>query len=117
MVILLAALGCLVASSSTILTSAVALDLSEQPMVRGNADALRRLTTLINGLGTVAASVGLLCIGPLQAVLDWHEIWLALVVFSVVSNMLLAPPLFKELREMYGVSSRELPKVMPTPRV
>jgi OPA family glycerol-3-phosphate transporter-like MFS transporter 1/2 len=110
---LLAVLGCLVASPSNILTSAVALELSEQPAVRGNAAALHWLTIMVNGLGTVGASLGLLIVGPLQTVLNWHIIILGLAVCSVGSNMLLAPPLFRELRELYG---RE-PKATPSPRI
>jgi OPA family glycerol-3-phosphate transporter-like MFS transporter 1/2 len=60
---LLALIGLLIGGPNNIVTSAVAADLSEHALIRGNAKALGTVTSIINGVGSILAALGLLAIG------------------------------------------------------
>jgi OPA family glycerol-3-phosphate transporter-like MFS transporter 1/2 len=105
MLALLGLMGCLVGGPNNIITSAVAIDLSGHPAIRGNARALGSVTGLINGTGSVIASLGLLGVGPLQVAHGWRAVWLMLAVFSVTGTLLLGPQLRREIAPLTAESS------------
>jgi sugar phosphate permease len=82
---------------NNIITSAVAADLSSHPSVRGNNKSLGTVTGLINGCGSITASIGLLAVGPLQATFGWSSVWLFLMGATATGTILLSSKIKEEL--------------------
>lgn len=82
---------------NNIITSAVAADLASHPSVRGNNKSLGTVTGLINGTGSITASIGLLAIGPLQSRFGWGSVWVYLIACTFVGTMLMSTKIYAEL--------------------
>ena len=96
---MLCLMGILVGGPNNIITSAVAADLADHPSIAGSKKALGTVTGIINGSGSITASIGLLAIGPLQKSYGWSSVWYFLVGCTVVGTALMGP---KIRREMVG---------------
>ncbi|CAM9345008.1 unnamed protein product, partial [Discosporangium mesarthrocarpum] len=83
-------------SPNNIISSAVAVDLASHPKLAGTR-SLGTVTGIINGSGSVVAALGLLTIGPLQALGGWRAVWYFLVASTLAGILLLAPMVHKEL--------------------
>lgn len=84
-------------SPNNIITSAVAADLASHPSVLGNNKSLGTVTGLINGCGSITASIGLLAIGPLQANFGWGSVWLYLIGCTATGTALMGTKIYAEL--------------------
>jgi len=82
---------------NNIITSAVAADLASHPSVRGNNKSLGTVTGLINGCGSITASIGLMAIGPLQAHYGWSSVWLYLICCTATGTLLMGTKIYSEL--------------------
>ena len=82
---------------NNIITSAVAADLASHPSVRGNNKSLGTVTGLINGTGSITASIGLLAIGPLQSNFGWTSVWLYLIGCTGAGTALMGTKIYAEL--------------------
>ena len=82
---------------NNIITSAVAADLASHPSVRGNNKSLGTVTGLINGTGSITASIGLLAIGPLQSNYGWGSVWLYLIGCTATGTILMSTKIYAEL--------------------
>lgn len=94
---MLAIMGILVGGPNNIITSAVAADLASHPSVKGNNKSLGTVTGLINGCGSITASIGLLAVGPLQAKFGWSSVWLYLIGCTSCGTLLMAPKIVQEI--------------------
>jgi len=90
-------MGLLVGGPNNIITSAVAADLSNHPSVRGSSKSLGTVTGLINGMGAVTSSIGLLAINPLQNAFGWGSVWIYLIGCTSCGTLLMAPKIYEEL--------------------
>lgn len=77
--------------------SAVAADLASHPSVRGSNKSLGTVTGLINGCGSITASVGLLAVGPLQATFGWSSVWIFLIGCTATGTGLMGTKIYSEL--------------------
>ena len=82
---------------NNIITSAVAADLSSHPSVQGNNKSLGTVTGLINGCGSITASIGLLAVGPLQESFGWGSVWLFLIGCTATGTLLMSTKIYSEL--------------------
>lgn len=82
---------------NNIITSAVAADLASHPSVRGSKKSLGTVTGLINGCGSITASIGLLAVGPLQDAFGWSSVWLFLMGCTFTGTALMGPKIKEEL--------------------
>jgi MFS transporter, OPA family, solute carrier family 37 (glycerol-3-phosphate transporter), member 1/2 len=87
----------LFSSPNNIITSAVAADLASHPSVRGSNKSLGTVTGLINGTGSVVASVGLLAVGPLQDAFGWSSVWVFLICCTAAGTALMGTKIYAEL--------------------
>lgn len=55
------------------------------------------MTGLINGCGSITASLGLLAVGPLQDAFGWGSVWIFLIVCAATGTALLSPKIYEEL--------------------
>merc|ERR1711953_911229 len=94
---MLACMGILVGGPNNIITSAVAADLASHPSVRGSNKSLGTVTGLINGCGSITASIGLLAVGPLQAQYGWSSVWLYLIGCTGTGTGLMGSKIYSEL--------------------
>ena len=97
LLVMLAIMGILVGGPNNIITSAVAADLASHPSVRGNNKSLGTVTGLINGTGSITASIGLLAVGPLQNNYGWSSVWLFLIGCTGTGTLLMAPKIWSEI--------------------
>lgn len=97
LLIMLAIMGILVGGPNNIITSAVAADLASHPSVRGSKKSLGTVTGLINGCGSITASIGLLAVGPLQDAFGWSSVWLFLMGCTFTGTALMGPKIKEEL--------------------
>merc|ERR1711933_269617 len=97
LLIMLAIMGILVGGPNNIITSAVAADLASHPSVRGSSKSLGTVTGLINGCGSITASVGLLAVGPLQDRYGWSSVWIYLIVCTAAGTALMGNRIYSEL--------------------
>jgi sugar phosphate permease len=84
-------------SPNNIITSAVAADLASHPSVRGSNKSLGTVTGLINGCGSITASVGLLAVGPLQEAFGWSSVWVYLIGCTTCGTLLMGTKIYSEL--------------------
>lgn len=110
--IMLVFMGCLIGGPINIITSAVAVDLSEQPSISGRSD-LMTVTGIINGFGSIMASLGLVFIGPIQLKYGWRQVWHLLTVCSIVGTALLFPIIRKEMMTPIE-EAEDSPKPLPS---
>ena len=82
---------------NNIITSAVAADLASHPTVRGNNKSLGTVTGLINGCGSITASIGLLAVGPLQENFGWSSVWIFLIGCTGTGTLLMSTKIYSEL--------------------
>ncbi|GMI06796.1 hypothetical protein TrRE_jg3746, partial [Triparma retinervis] len=94
---MLCLMGILVGGPNNIITSAVAADLADHPSIAGSKKALGTVTGIINGSGSITASIGLLAIGPLQKSYGWSSVWYFLVGCTVVGTALMGPKIRREM--------------------
>lgn len=94
---MLAIMGILVGGPNNIITSAVAADLASHPSVRGSKKSLGTVTGLINGCGSITASIGLLAVGPLQERFGWASVWGFLIACTSTGTLLMTPKIYAEL--------------------
>ena len=87
---------------NNIITSAVAADLASHPSVRGSKKSLGTVTGLINGCGSITASIGLLAVGPLQDTFGWSSVWLFLMGCTFTGTALMGPKIKEELFPVGG---------------
>jgi len=97
LLIMLAIMGILVGGPNNIITSAVAADLASHPSVKGSTKSLGTVTGLINGCGSVTASVGLLAVGPLQNNFGWSSVWYFLMGCTAAGTLLMSPKMYSEI--------------------
>mmetsp|Transcript_30227 Transcript_30227/g.42830 ORF Transcript_30227/g.42830 Transcript_30227/m.42830 type:complete len:317 (+) Transcript_30227:592-1542(+) len=97
LLIMLGCMGILVGGPNNIITSAVAADLASHPSVRGNNKSLGTVTGLINGCGSITASIGLLAVGPLQDNFGWASVWIFLIGCTGIGTLLMSPKIVQEL--------------------
>lgn len=96
LLIMLFTMGILVGGPNNIITSAVAADLASHPSVRGNNKSLGTVTGLINGCGSITASIGLLAVGPLTSTYGWGAVWFFLMACTGAGTLLMAPKIYEE---------------------
>ncbi|KAL7575743.1 hypothetical protein ACA910_003076 [Epithemia clementina (nom. ined.)] len=97
LLVLLGCMGILVGGPNNIITSAVAADLASHPSIRGNNKSLGTVTGLINGTGSITASLGLLAIGPLEKNYGWGSVWTFLIVCTGAGTLLMSTKIYAEL--------------------
>lgn len=97
LLVMLCIMGILVGGPNNIITSAVAADLASHPSVRGSSKSLGTVTGLINGCGSLTASVGLLAVGPLQEAFGWSSVWVYLIGCTATGTLLMSTRIYAEL--------------------
>jgi hypothetical protein len=94
---LLGIMGCLIGGPINIITSAVAIDLSEHAMIAGHRNDLMAVTGFINGSGSIMAALGLVVVGPLASAKGWKMVWHLLAISTLLGTLLLSPAIYKEV--------------------
>lgn len=96
-------MGCLVGGPNNIITSAVATDLANDPIVRSKGqNAAGTVTGIINGSGSVTAAIGQLAIPVLYSMgladnVGYRYVWYFLIVCTVTGTALMGSKIYKEL--------------------
>lgn len=107
LLVLLGIMGCLIGGPINIITSAVAVDLVEDSSIGGRNDLIT-VTGIINGCGSIMASLGLVVVGPLSIAYGWKYVWLLLTFCTLLGTLLMYPVILKEFR-MHEETSTALP--------
>ena len=83
----------------------MAADLASHPSIRGNNKSLGTVTGLINGTGSITASIGLMAIGPLSENYGWGSVWLFLMACTATGTLLMSKKIYSELFPANDTSS------------
>ena len=67
------------------------------------------IISIINGVGSVFASIGLITIGPLHEQFGWYVIWQMLGICSFCGDILLGPQILKEILQSYPTEYGSIP--------
>lgn len=100
---LLCLMGCLVGGPNNIITSAVATDLANDPIVKSKGqNAAGTVTGIINGSGSVTAAIGQLAIPVLYSMglqdnVGYRYVWYFLIVCTITGTALMSSKIIKEL--------------------
>ena len=103
---MLASMGILIGGPNNIVTSAVAADLAEHPVVAGNKAALGTVVGLINGSGSFVAAIGQMMVPYVTDALGWSALWYFMLVATVIACLLMFPKIYAEL---FGEPTTEAP--------
>jgi len=95
--VLLGVMGVLIGGPINIITSAVAIDLVEDSAIAGRNDLIT-VTGIINGCGSIMASLGLVVVGPLSTAYGWKYVWYLLMFCTLLGTLLMMPVIVKEFR-------------------
>ncbi len=98
LLVLLGIMGCLIGGPINIITSAVAVDLVEDSSIGGRNDLIT-VTGIINGCGSIMASLGLVVVGPLSLTYGWKYVWILLTFCTLLGTLLMYPVILKEFRK------------------
>jgi MFS transporter, OPA family, solute carrier family 37 (glycerol-3-phosphate transporter), member 1/2 len=79
------------------ITSAVAGDLAAYPSIRGNNKSHETVGDLINGAGSIIASIGLLAVGPLEANHGFASVWTYLIFCTAIGTLLMSTKIYAEV--------------------
>ncbi|CAI4226502.1 unnamed protein product [Auanema sp. JU1783] len=110
--VLLAVAGFFIGGPANMISSSVSADLGRARELRGNAEALATVTGIVDGTGSLGASLGQLVIPPIQQWYGWNTIFYCFIVMIVATCLFLTPLLIKEClkrRQMHysNLSSEE----------
>ena len=119
---LLGLMGCLVGGPNNIITSAVATDLANDPVVKSKGQsAAGTVTGIINGSGSVTAAIGQLAIPVLYQMglvdgVGYRYVWFFLIGCTITGTLLMYPKVRHPLLCLFPLSPLSplsLPSVSP----
>ncbi|KAK7330819.1 hypothetical protein VNO77_25022 [Canavalia gladiata] len=93
--------GLLVNGPYALITTAVSADLGTHSSLRGDSRALATVTAIIDGTGSVGASLGPLLTGFLSEA-GWNDVFLMLILGAFIAGLLLSRMIIAEITEKTG---------------
>lgn len=97
-IVLMMIAGLFVNGPYALITTAVSADLGTHSSVRGDARALATVTAIIDGTGSVGASLGPLLTGFLNTK-GWDAVFVMLMICALIAGLLLTRLVISELME------------------
>uniref|UniRef100_F1KWC7 Sugar phosphate exchanger 3 n=1 Tax=Ascaris suum TaxID=6253 RepID=F1KWC7_ASCSU len=91
--------GFFVGGPANLISSAVSADLGRAEQVRGSAEALSTVTGIIDGTGSVGASIGQLLLPVVQHAFGWVAVFYGFILMMLCTFVCLTPLLWKEMME------------------
>uniref|UniRef100_A0A915CKM4 Major facilitator superfamily (MFS) profile domain-containing protein n=2 Tax=Parascaris univalens TaxID=6257 RepID=A0A915CKM4_PARUN len=91
--------GFFVGGPANLISSAVSADLGRVEQVRGSAEALSTVTGIIDGTGSVGASIGQLLLPVVQHAFGWVAVFYGFIIMMLCTFTCLTPLLWKEMME------------------
>lgn len=97
LMVMLATMGILIGGPNNIVTSAVAADLAEDPILKGNKKGLGTVVGLINGSGSLIAAFGQLVVPIITAGDHWPRLWWFMLCATATAIVLMGPKVYSEI--------------------
>nr|AFK38904.1 unknown [Lotus japonicus] len=98
--------GLLVNGPYALITTAVSADLGTHSSLKGNSRALATVTAIIDGTGSVGATLGPLLTGFISTK-GWNGVFTMLIVGAFIAGLLLTPLIIAEITERTGKPSEQ----------
>lgn len=98
-VLLMMLAGLFVNGPYALITTAVSADLGTHPSLRGDSRALATVTAIIDGTGSIGASLGPLLTGFLST-MGWNAVFYMLMAGAAIAGLLLSHLVIEEVREL-----------------
>ncbi|KHN75134.1 Sugar phosphate exchanger 3 [Toxocara canis] len=95
--LLMVVTGFFVGGPSNLISSAVSADLGRAEEIRGSAEALSTVTGIVDGTGSIGASIGQLLLPTVQRSFGWVAVFYSFIVMMLCTFVCLMPLLCKEL--------------------
>ncbi|XP_078676922.1 sugar phosphate exchanger 3-like [Branchiostoma floridae x Branchiostoma belcheri] len=99
---LMAVAGFFIGGPANLISSAISADLGRQDLIKGNSEALSTVTGIVDGTGSVGASIGQIVVPLLhkQLHLDWHWVFYFFMLMTLMTAVCILPLLVREVRSM-----------------
>ncbi|KAI8511372.1 hypothetical protein Bbelb_104720 [Branchiostoma belcheri] len=100
--VLMAVAGFFIGGPANLISSAISADLGRQDLIKGNSEALSTVTGIVDGTGSVGASIGQIVVPLLhkQLHLDWHWVFYFFMLMTLMTAVCILPLLVREVRSM-----------------
>ncbi|XP_035673147.1 sugar phosphate exchanger 3-like [Branchiostoma floridae] len=102
--------GFFIGGPANLISSAISADLGRQDLIKGNSEALSTVIGIVDGTGSVGASVGQIVVPLLhkQQHLDWQWVFYFFMLMTLMSTVCILPLLVREVRSMKCFRSYQL---------
>jgi len=81
--------GIFVGGPTSLISTAVAHDLTQQKRLRGNNKAVATVIGIVDGVGTVGAAITQLIVASIASADNWRDVFYMLAIYLMISMMLL----------------------------
>ncbi|XP_032828386.1 sugar phosphate exchanger 3 [Petromyzon marinus] len=96
--------GFFVGGPANLISSAVSADLGRQGPVQGNQEALATVTGIVDGTGSLGASVGQFLVAVIKNKLGWGWVFYLFILMTLLTIVCLLPLVIREVRELVASS-------------
>lgn len=95
--VLMGVAGFFIGGPANLISAAISADLGRCPEVRGSSEALATVTGIVDGTGSVGASLGQLLIPAIEEKLNWMAVFYMFIFMMLCTCLCLIPPLVREI--------------------
>lgn len=115
--LLMALTGFFIGGPANLISSTISADLGKAQEIRGSSEALSTVTGIVDGTGSVGASVGQLLLPVIQNAAGWTTVFYSFILMMFCTLLCLVPLLWKEIRDQRRYHYEVLPEEGTSPRL
>ncbi|XP_061405752.1 sugar phosphate exchanger 3-like [Lethenteron reissneri] len=98
---LLVVTGFFVSGTANLISSAVPADLGQQGTIQGNREALGTVTGIVDGTGSLGASVGQFIVAVIYSRFGWEWVFVFFIVMIFLTLIILLPLVVREIKNIF----------------
>lgn len=96
--VLMTITGFFIGGPANLVSAAISADLGKADEIRGSAEALSTVTGIIDGTGSVGASIGQILLPVIQNAAGWSTVFYVFIIMIGLTVICLLPLMVKEMR-------------------
>ncbi|VDD96537.1 unnamed protein product [Enterobius vermicularis] len=108
--LLMAVTGFFIGGPANLVSAAISADLGKAEEIRGSAEALSTVTGIVDGTGSIGASVGQILLPVIQNSAGWSSVFYMFILMIFLTVICLLPLMFKEIRSRRRIHYEALPE-------
>lgn len=98
--VLMAVVGFFISGAANIISSTVAADLGKQPAITENHKAVSTVTGIVDGTGSIGASVGQYIVAVINLHYGWNWVFNFFIIMDIACLLCILPIFVKEVRNL-----------------